>query len=116
MKNIFKVFKENKKLSEENKLLKLQNDALTEFRKSFDNYYADISGVKVITKNYDKQIVLSGTFSLDRDGMYYPSDMLKEDIARKISKQLVPLMEFDVIDNEIDMTKDIIGRLIVLTK
>lgn len=116
MKNIFKIFKENKKLSEENKLLKVQNDALTEFRKSFDNYYNDISGVRVIIRNYDKKMVLSGTFSLDRDGMYCPIDACKEDIVRKISRQLLPFIEFDVVDNEPYGTKDIIGRLTILMK
>ena len=116
MRNIFKTFKENKVLLEENKLLKAQNEALIEFRKSFDNYYHDISGVKVITKNYDNKVVLSGTFSLDREGAYYPTDMCKEDIARKISRQLLPFIEFDVVDNETYGTKDIIGRLVVLMK
>lgn len=116
MKKIFKAFKENKRLLEENKLLKAQNEALAEFRKSFDNYYNNISGVRVITKNYDKNIVLSASFSLDRDGLYYPTDMYKEKIASQISKQLLPLVEFDIVDNESYGTKDIVGRLIVMTK
>lgn len=116
MRNIFKTFKENKSLLEENKLLKAQNEALTEFRKNFDNYYHDISGVKVITRSYDNKVVLSGTFSLDREGAYCPTDMCKEDIAYKISRQLLPLIEYDVIDNKACGTKSIVGRLIVLTK
>jgi hypothetical protein len=116
MRNIFKAFKENKRLLEENKLLKAQNEALTEFRKSFDNYYNDISGVKVITKNYDKKMVLSGTFSLDRDGMYCPTDFCKEKIINQISRQLLPFVEFDVVDNESYGTKDIVGRLTILMK
>lgn len=116
MRNIFKAFKENKRLLEENKLLKAQNEALAEFRKSFDNYYNDISGVRVITKNYDKNIVLSASFSLDRDGLYYPTDMYKEKIVSQISKQLLPLVEFDIVDNESFGTKDIVGRLIFMTK
>lgn len=116
MRNIFKVFKENKSLLEENRLLKAQNDALTEFRKSFDNYYHDISGVRVIIRNYDKNIVLNGTFSLDRYGMYNPTDVCKEKIVNQISRQLLPFVEFDVVDNELYGTKDIVGRLIILTK
>lgn len=82
MRNIFKTFKENKRLLEENKLLKAQNDALAEFRKSFDNYYNDISGVRVITRNYDKKLVLTGSYSLDRNGMYCPTDVCKDIYGR----------------------------------
>ena len=123
MRNIFKTFKENEKLLaenerllEENKLMKAKNDALAEFRKSFDNYYNDISGVKIITRNYDKKLVLSGSFSLDRDGLYCPTDVCKERIVREISNQLLPLIEYDVTDNEAYGTKNIVGRLSVLMK
>lgn len=116
MRNIFKTFKENKALLEENKLLKAQNEALAEFRKSFDNYYNDVSGVRVITRNYDKKMVLSGSFSLDRDGLYCPTDVCKEKIISQISRQLLPLVEFDVVDNEPYGTKDIIGRLTIMMK
>lgn len=116
MKNIFKVFKENKRLTEENRILKAQNDALQEFRKNFDNYYNDVSCTRVITRQYDKKMVLSGSFSLDRNGMYCPIDVCKEHITRDISRQLLPVIEFDVIDNEAYGTKDIVGRLTVFTK
>lgn len=116
MKNIFKTFKENKKLLEENKLLKAQNDALIEFRKNFDNYYADISGVKIIHRNYDKQLVLSATFSLNNDTLYCPIDVCKEKIVNQISRQLLPLVEFEVVDNKFRGTKDIVGKLTILTK
>lgn len=116
MRNIFKTFKENKSLLEENKLLKAQNEALTEFRKSFDNYYNDISGARVITRNYNKKMVLSGSFSIDRNGLYCPTDVCKEKIVNQISKQILPLVEFDVVDNEPYGVKDIVGRLTILTK
>ena len=116
MRNIFKTFKENERLLEENKLLKAQNDALAEFRKKFDNYYNDISGVRVITRNYDKKLVLTGSYSLDQNGMYCPTDVCKEYIVREISKQLLPLIEYDVTDNEAYGTKNIVGRLTVLMK
>ena len=116
MRNIFKTFKENKTLLEENKLLKARNEALTEFRKNFDNYYNDISGVRVITRNYDKKMVLSGSFSIDRNGLYCPTDVCKEKIVNQISKQILPLVEFDVVDNEPYGTKDIVGKLTILTK
>ena len=116
MRNIFKTFKENKSLLEENKLLKAQNEALTEFRKSFDSYYNDVSGARVIARNYDNKMVLSGSFSLDRNGMYYPIDVCKEKIVSQISRQLLPLVEFDIIDNEPYGIKDIVGRLTILMK
>ena len=116
MRNIFKTFKENKVLLEENKLLKAQNEALAEFRKSFDNYYNDVSGARVITRNYDKKMVLSGSFSLDRNGMYCPIDVCKEKIVSQISRQLLPLVEFDIIENEPYGIKDIVGRLTIFMK
>lgn len=116
MRNIFKTFKENKNLLQENELLKAQNKALMEFRKNFDNYYHAISGAKVMTRSYDNKAILSGTVSLDREGLYWPTDVCKEDIAHKISRQLLPFIEYDVIDNEAYGTKSIVGRLIVLTK
>ena len=116
MRNIFKTFKENKRLIEENKILKAQNEALTEFRKGFDKFYNDIADVKVITRTYDKKLVLSGTFSLDRDTMYCPTDRCKEYIADHIAKQLVPLIEYDVVDNRAYGTKDMVGRLTILMK
>jgi hypothetical protein len=116
MRNIFKTFKENKRLEEENKLLKAQNEALTEFRKSFDNYYNNISCVKVITRNYDKQVVIKASHSLDRDSMYCPVDVCKEDIARKMARELLPLIEFDIVDNKAYGIKEIVGRLIVMTR
>jgi hypothetical protein len=116
MKNIFKTFKENKKLLEENKLLKAQNEALAEFRKSFDNYYADISDVKIIHRNHNKQLVLSATVSLNHDNLCCPIDVCKEEIVDQISKQLLPLVEFKVVDDPFHITKDIVGRLTILTK
>lgn len=116
MKNIFKTFKENESLIAENKLLKAQNEALTAFRKSFDSYYNDISGVRVITRTRDKQIALSGTFSINNATIHCPVEICKEKIARQISEQLLPLIEFDVVDNHAYGTKDITGRLVVLMK
>lgn len=116
MKNIFKVFKENKALLEENKILKAQNEALTEFRKSFDKYYNDVSSVPVITKTYDKNVVLTGVFSLDECNIDYPMDLCKQEIVRKMSEKLLPFIEFDIVDNKSYGTKDIRGKVIVLTK
>lgn len=116
MRNIFKTFKENERLLEENKILKAQNEALAEFRKSFDNYYKDISGVKVITRTYDKNLTLQAAVSMDREHMYHPTDVCKELIAQELSKQLMPLIEYDVADNRAYGTKDMVGRLTVLVK
>ena len=116
MRNIFKTFKENQKLLEENKILKAQNEALVEFRKSFDNYYKDISGVKFITKNYDKHLTLQASVSMDRENMYCPTDICKERIARELAQQLMPVIEYDVADNRAYGTKEIVGRLTVLTR
>lgn len=121
MRNIFKTFKENKILLEENKLLKAQNEALTEFRKSFEDYYNDISGVKVIEKTYKNNVVLSSTITLDENINHMPVDRCKEDIVYRLSRQLMPYVEFDIVDNKFcdnrpRGTKDMIGRLRVLTR
>lgn len=116
MRNIFKTFKENKRLSEENKILKAQNDSLTQFRKNFDNYYRDISGVKIVERRYDNTITLNGVFNFsEAQELYFPTDMCKEQIIKEISKQLISYIEFDVIDNAYG-TKSMVGRLNILTR
>lgn len=116
MRNIFKTFKENKRLSEENKILKAQYESLLEFKKNFDSYYHDISDVKIIERSYDNKVVLNGTLTLDTENSYCPTDICKERIVHEISRKLMPFVEFDVIDNEAYGTKDLIGRLFVLTR
>lgn len=116
MKNIFKTFKENKRLSEENKILKAQNESLMQFKDNFDNYYHNISGVKIIEKHYDDTVVVNGAFTLDAQGVYCPTDICKERIIQDISRRLMPYVEFDVVDNEAYGTKDLVGRLFVMTK
>lgn len=116
MRNIFKTFKENQKLLEENKILRAQNEALTEFRKNFDSYYKDVSGVKFITRNYDKHLTLQASVSMDRENMCCPTDICKERIARELAQQLMPVIEYDVADNRAYGTKDIVGRLTVFVK
>lgn len=116
MRNIFKTFKENERLLEENKLLKAQNDALVEFRKNFDNYYNSISGVKVITRDRTNSLVVQAAVSLDRENMYCPTDVCKERLVRELANQLSQFIEYDVVDNRAYGTKDIVGRLTVLTK
>lgn len=116
MRNIFKTFNENQRLIEENKLLRAQNEALSEFRKSFDKYYNDIAGMKVITRSYDKQLTLQAAVSMDRETMYLPADFCKKRIASELSNQLMPLIEYDIVDNRAYGTKDIVGRLTILAK
>lgn len=116
MRNIFKVFEENKSLLEENKRLKAQNDALTEFKTSFEKYYNDVSIARVVTKYYDKPNVLQGVITLDRDRMHAPIDMYKEEIIRQMAQQLMPFVEFDIVDNKSFGTKDLIGRLTIMSK
>ena len=116
MRNIFRTFKENQRLIEENKILKAQNDSLTEFRKGFDKFYNDIAGTKVFTRTYDKHLTLQASVSMDRENLYCPTDICKERIMRELSRQLMPVIEYDVVDNRAYGTKDIVGRLTVLMK
>ena len=116
MRNIFKTFKENKVLLEENKKIKAQNEALMQFKESFDNYYRNISGTHIIPVNYDNRVVLNGTYTFDPYSMNYPVDMCKEHIARDMAKKLLQFIEFDVVDNRDYNTKDLVGRLVILTK
>ena len=116
MRNIFKTFKENERLSEENKILKAQYESLMEFKKNFDKYYHDISDVRIIERSYNNKIVLNSTLTLDIENSYCPTDICKERIVQEIAKKLMPFVEFDVVDNRAYGVKDLIGRLIVLTR
>ena len=116
MRNIFKTFKENKKLLEQNKILKAQNESLIQFKKSFDDYYHKISGVKIIATQQRNQVVLNSILTLDSDGMHCPIDVCKRHIVGDISQQLLPFIEFDVVDNNPYQTKDLVGKLTILTK
>lgn len=116
MKNIFKTFKENKRLTEENKVLKAQYESLMEFKENFDRYYHDISDVRIIERSYDNRVVLNSSLALDMENSYCPTDICKERIVYEIAKKLMPFVEFDVVDNKAYGVKDLIGRLIVLTR
>lgn len=116
MRNIFKTFKENERLSEENKILKAQYESLMDFKKSFDNYYHKLSDIKVIEKTYDNKMVVTGVCTFDLEGMHTPVDMCKERVAREITRKIMPFIEFDVVDNRAYGTKDLVGRVFVVTK
>ena len=109
------VFKENKKLLEENKILKAQSEALEKFRVNFDNYYHETSGIKMIAKSYDKQVVLNGTFRFDDRMACCPIEECKRRLISDMARQLEPFVEFDVVDDPYGH-KTLIGRLIVTTK
>lgn len=114
--DVFKIYKRNKELLEENKILKEQNEALMQFKKSFDNYYNDISGTKFIIKQDRNIVTLNGVCTLDKEFMHFPTEECKMFIVEKISEQLMPFIEFDFVDNHVYRTKDIIGRLRILEK
>ena len=116
MRNIFKTFKENERLIEENKILKVQYESLMEFKSNFDRYYHDISDVRVIERSYDNKVILNGVFTLDTENSYCPTDICKDHIVHEIAKKLMPFIEFDVVDNRAYGVKDLIGRLIVMTR
>lgn len=116
MRNILKTFTENERLLEENKILKAQYESLMEFKNNFDKYYHDISGARIIERSYDNKVVLNGVFSLDMENSHCPTDICKEHIVHEIAKKLMPYVEFDVVDNRAYGVKDLIGRLIVLTR
>lgn len=115
MRNIFKTFKDNKQLIEENKILKSKNDALENFKESFDKFYYSISSTKWVDRVYYDRVVLQGAFYLDDEySLRCPSDICKKEIANRIAEQLQPYIEFDVIDNEAYGTKVWIGKLSVM--
>lgn len=112
MRNIFKTFKENKrlleenaKLSEENKVLKVRNEALLEFKSKID-YYISMSNV----------IPLRSKCILDRDRLNYPTEYYKMQLAKEISKLIIPHIEFDIEDNNEFGTKNLIGTLSILKR
>lgn len=105
-----------KRLIEENKILKAQNESLMQFKKNFDNFYHDISDVRIIERNYNNRVVLNGVYSIDYRNLDCPIDMCKEYIVRDMSRKLMPYVEFDIVDNEAYGTKDLVGRLLIMTK
>lgn len=111
MKNIFK---ENKRLLEENKLLKAQIEALNQFKTTFDEFYHEISGPKIFTNNYDNKIVLKGSFMFDEMTLHIPIEECKRRVAYDISKHIEPFIEFDMIDGPYN--KELVGTLNVITK
>ena len=115
MKNIFKTFKENEKLIEENKILKAQNEALEQFRAAFDDYYHKISGVNIIKKNYGRQVVLNETFKFDDRTACFPIEECKRRLISNMARQIEPFVEFDVVDDPYGH-KTLTGRLIVVMK
>lgn len=138
MKNIFKVFKENKNLIEENKILVEENERLIEendvlivenkileakyeslmqFKTNFDNYYNSISKPQIIEYNRDNLIMLSGHFDFHDDNDWrFPSDRCKEEVFRQMFRKLEPYIEFDIVDNQAYGTKSLVGKLSVLKK
>ena len=114
MRNIFKTFKENKKLLEENRVLSSQITALTEFKKSFDDYYQSISSHRIIEKRYGNTVVVSGALKLDDLSMHCPQDECKRRVVNEIAQQLEPYVEFDLVDDRYYGTKTYVGRLMVL--
>lgn len=116
MKNIFKIFSENKKLSEENKILKAQNDALMNFKNSLEQYYNSIAGTKIIENHYNNEVVLRGTFTIDKFNLDMPIEICKQYIANDISEKIMPYIEFETVDNEDFNNKNLIGKLIIRTR
>ena len=112
MKNIFK---ENKKLLEENKILKAQNEALEKFRAAFDDYYHKISGVNIIEKNYDRQVVLNETFKFDDRTACFTIEECKRRLISNMARQIELVVEFDVVDDPYGY-KTLTGRLMVITR
>lgn len=110
-----KLLKENETLLEENKILKAQNEALSQFRKSFESYYNDVSGSKLIVKQNYKTLTLTGVYIIDWENIHYPADEYKRIIADKISYQLIPFIHFDVVDNPVRGVKDMVGRLEIVS-
>lgn len=115
MRNIFKTFKENKTLSEENHTLKAQIETLNEFKKNFDDYYHSISSHKIVEKRYANTIVLGGAFMFDNiEDMCCSADYCKQRVVDEIVKQLEPYIEFDLVDNRAYGTKTLKGQLTVV--
>jgi hypothetical protein len=122
--NLFKTYErnkelleENKTLIEENKNLKSQIECLSQFRQNFDKYYEEITGTKLIIKHDCDMITVTGVCNIDWEDLHYPVEEYKETIAREITEKILPLIDFDLIDNPIKWgTKDMIGKLKVISK
>lgn len=115
MRNIFKTFKDNKQLIEENKILKAKNEALENFKGTFDDFYHSITSTKYVDRVHYDRVVLQGAFNLDDEySLHCPADICKKEISARIAEQLEPYIEFDIVDNRAYGTKVLVGKLSVM--
>lgn len=131
MRNIFRIFKEykslieekenlleeNEELLEENRILQAQNKALMQFKTNFDNFYNSISQPLIIREERHDIITLSSAFDfIDPNDYHCPIERCKEDVVRKIYRQLESYIDFDIVDNHAYGTKSLVGKLSIVKK
>lgn len=138
MRNIFRIFKEHKSLIEENKILVEENERLIEendvlivenkileakyeslmqFKTNFDNFYNSISKPMVIHEERYNIITLNSAFDfIDPNDYRYPIERCKEEVVRKMCRQLESYIDFDIVDNQAYGTKSLVGKLSIVKK
>lgn len=110
MKNIFKIFKENQMLREENKLLQAKIEALNTFKENFDKFYHDVTSVHYV--KIDREQVKLQSLSLMED--FVPAEYIKEHISRDFAKQLEPFIKYDIQDDRMSGRKALVAWVDVL--
>lgn len=117
MRNIFKTFKENKALIEENKLLKAQNDALMNYKESFDKFYRDTTNTKILLRYWDQIVEVTGIVSINEEYRSLPVSVYKDQIINDLTKKLSPFIEYDLRDDNYlsGNNKILVGKLKIAT-
>jgi hypothetical protein len=110
MKNIFKIFKENQALREENKLLQAQIEALSTFKENFDKFYHDVTNVHYV--KIDRKQVRLQSLSLIEDCI--PTEYIKEHITMDFAKQLEPFIKYDLQDDYTSERKSLVAWIDIL--
>lgn len=127
MRNIFKTFKENKMLLNENARLKFQNEVLINQNENLIQFKEEINEtLRMFKENTDNRICkrdvvniaeLRGSFAFnDINEIHCPIEQCKWYIAQDILKEIISYIEFDIVDNHEFNTKNLIGTLSVIKK
>lgn len=97
--NIFKTCKENKALKKQNEDLKLQIEALNNFKDSFKAFYNGVNSFKIVQST--REAVNLKAVATHEVGM--PTEYIKDVIARDLVRQIKPFIEYDITE---DFTRD----------
>lgn len=111
--SIFRVFKENKQLTQENRDLKLKLEALNSFKSSFVNFYNDLTSTRFFEKSSGEKIILTAATSVSIENLDVPMEVLEDTIVRDMAFKLKPFIQFELMDSPCLRGKELVGKVIV---